>query len=70
LFNFFAIHQGNNFLFQLSMAQPSKNKNTCDIFLNEVRMEDEPLLEPKENGNLQIKGSRNPKTNEEKMKDY
>jgi hypothetical protein len=52
------------------MAQPSKNKNTCDIFLNEVRMEDEPLLEPKENGNLQIKGSRNPKMNEEKMKDY
>jgi hypothetical protein len=22
-----------------------ENENTCDIFMNEVRMEDEPLLE-------------------------
>jgi hypothetical protein len=51
------------------MAQPSKNRNTCDIFLNEVRMEDEPLPKPEENGSLQIEISRNPKMNEEKMKD-
>jgi hypothetical protein len=23
----------------------SKNENTCDIFMKEIRMEDEPLLE-------------------------
>jgi hypothetical protein len=28
------------------MAQPFKNKNTFDIIFNEVRMEDEHLLEP------------------------
>jgi hypothetical protein len=39
---------------KLNMAQPSKNKTTCDIFLNEVRMEDEPLLEHEEYGSLQI----------------
>jgi hypothetical protein len=33
-------------------------------------MEDEPLLELEKNGSLQIEGSRNPKRNEEKMKDY
>jgi hypothetical protein len=30
----------------------SENENTCDIFMNEVKMEDEPLLEPQENVNL------------------
>jgi hypothetical protein len=28
----------------------SKNENTCDIFMNEIRMEDEPLLELEKNG--------------------
>jgi hypothetical protein len=28
------------------MEQSSKNENTCDIFMNEIRMEDEPLQEP------------------------
>jgi hypothetical protein len=43
--------------------------------MNEVRMEDEPLLEPQENinlqenENLQIERSRNPKMNEEKMEE-
>ncbi len=43
--------------------------------MNEVKMEDEPLLELQENinlqenENLQIEGSRNPKMNEEKMKE-
>jgi hypothetical protein len=57
------------------MEQSSKNESTCDIFMNEVKMEDEPLLELQENINLQgnenfqIEGSRNPKMNEEKMKE-
>jgi len=57
------------------MEQSSKNENTCDIFMNEVKMEDEPLLELQENINLQenenfqIEGSRNLKMNEEKMKE-
>jgi hypothetical protein len=57
------------------MEQSSKNENTCDIFMNEVRMENEPLLKPQENinlqenENLQIERSRNPKMNEEKMKE-
>jgi hypothetical protein len=37
--------------------------------MNEVRMEDEPLIELEENGNVQIKGSKNPETNEDKMKE-
>jgi len=28
------------------MERSSKNENTCDIFMNEIRMEDEPLQEP------------------------
>jgi hypothetical protein len=32
-------------------------------------MEDEPLLTPEENGSVQIKRNKNPKTNEKKMKD-
>jgi hypothetical protein len=43
------------------MKQSFENKNACDIFMNDVRMENEPLLESKENGNVQIEGSRNPK---------
>jgi hypothetical protein len=35
------------------MEQSSKNENTCDVFMNEVRIEDEILLEPKEMGSLQ-----------------
>jgi hypothetical protein len=35
--------------------------------MNEVRMEDEPLKEPKENASVQIKGSRIPKNKEEKL---
>jgi hypothetical protein len=34
------------------MEQSSENENTCDIFMNEVNMEDEPLLELQENINL------------------
>ncbi len=52
-----------------------ENENTCDIFMNEIKMEDEPLLEPEENGSyqenesLQTKGNRIPRMNEEKMED-
>jgi hypothetical protein len=28
------------------------NENTCDIFMNEVRVEDEPLQELEENANV------------------
>ncbi len=33
--------------------QSFENENTCDLFMNEVRMEDEHFLEPQENVNLQ-----------------
>jgi len=36
------------------MQQSSKFENTCDIFMNERRMEDEPLQELEENVNVQI----------------
>jgi hypothetical protein len=29
-----------------------ENENICDIFMNEVRMENEPLLKLEENGSL------------------
>ncbi len=51
------------------MEQSFKNENACDIFMNEVKMEDEPLLEPQENGSAQTQGSRNPYMNEDQMKD-
>jgi hypothetical protein len=50
------------------MEQYFLNENTYDVFMNEVRMEDEPLKEPKENASVQTKGSRNPKNKEEKLK--
>jgi hypothetical protein len=36
-------------------------KITCDIFENEVKMEDGPFQEPEENESVQTKGSENPK---------
>jgi hypothetical protein len=30
----------------------SENENACDIFMNEIRMENEPLLEPLKNLSL------------------
>jgi hypothetical protein len=35
------------------MKQSFENENTCDIFINEVKMEDEPLRKPKENESIQ-----------------
>jgi hypothetical protein len=37
--------------------------------MNEIKMEDEPLQEPKENASVQTKGSKNPKANEQKVKE-
>jgi hypothetical protein len=46
------------------------NEHTCDIFMNEVRVEEEPLQELEENENVWKEGNRNPeKKNEEKMKE-
>jgi hypothetical protein len=30
------------------MEQFSENENTCDIFINEIRMKNEPLQKPEE----------------------
>jgi hypothetical protein len=49
------------------MKKSFENKNACDIFMNDIRMEDEPLLELEENGSIQIERNRNPRTNEKKM---
>jgi hypothetical protein len=57
------------------MEKVFENENTCDIFMNEIKMEDEPLLEAEENGScqenesLQTKGNRIPRMNKEKMED-
>ncbi len=47
--------------FKLNMEQSFKNENTYDVFMNEVKMEAEPLKEPKENASVQTRGSKNPK---------
>jgi hypothetical protein len=41
------------------MEKSSEHENTCDVFMNEVRIEDEMLLEHEEMGSLRTKGSRN-----------
>jgi hypothetical protein len=43
------------------MEQSSKNENTCDIFMNEIRMEDEPLQEPEKMQVLKQKETNKPK---------
>jgi hypothetical protein len=34
------------------MEQYFKNENTCDVFMNEVRIKDEILLEPEKMGSF------------------
>ncbi len=46
----------------------SENENTSHVFMNEIRMKDEPLQEPKENANVQTKGNMDLENNEKKMK--
>jgi hypothetical protein len=41
------------------MEQSSKNENTCDVFINEVKIEDEVFLEREEMVSFQTKGRRN-----------
>ncbi len=50
------------------MEQSSKNENTCDVFMKEVKIEDEMLVEPKEMVNFQIERSRNLEMNENNLK--
>jgi hypothetical protein len=50
------------------MEQYLKNNNTCDVFMNEVKIKDEILLEPEEMISFQIEGSRNVKMNENNLK--
>jgi hypothetical protein len=40
------------------MEKSSENENTSDVFMNEVKIEDEMLVELEEMVNLQIEGSR------------
>jgi hypothetical protein len=50
------------------MEQSSRNENTCDVFMNEVRIEDEILPKPEEMVSLQTKESRNVEMNENNLK--
>jgi hypothetical protein len=49
------------------MEQSSKIINTYDVFMDEVKMENEPLQELEENASVQTKINRNPKNNEDKL---
>jgi hypothetical protein len=40
------------------MEQCSKNENTCDVFMNEVKIEDEMLVEFEKMVSFQIEGNR------------
>jgi hypothetical protein len=50
------------------MEASFENENTCDVFMNEVRIEDEMLLELEEMNTLQTKRSRNPEMNQNNLK--
>jgi hypothetical protein len=41
------------------MEESSENENTCDVFMNEIKIEDEMLVELKEMVSFQTLGSRN-----------
>ncbi len=41
------------------MEQSSKNENTCDVFMNEVRIEDEMSLEHEKMVGLQTERNKN-----------
>jgi len=53
---------------KLNTKQSSKNINTYDVFMDEIKMENEPLQELEENARFQTKINRNLKNNENKMK--
>jgi len=50
------------------MEQSSENENTCDVFMKEVRIVDEMLVELEKMVNFQIEGSKNSKMNEKNLK--
>jgi hypothetical protein len=50
------------------MEQFFKNENTRDVFMNEIKIEDELLLELEEMRSLQTKGSTDPKKKENNLK--
>jgi hypothetical protein len=50
------------------MENYSKNENIGDVFMNEVRIEDQMLVEHEEMINLQIEGSRNLEMNENNLR--
>jgi len=51
------------------MEQFFESENTYDVFMNEIRMEDEPLqFWTWKNTSVQTEGSKNPKNNEKKIK--
>ncbi len=54
--------------FKLNIEQFFENENTCDVFMNETRMEDEALQEHEKNANVQIEKNKNLKNDEKKMK--
>ncbi len=47
LFYFWLINKEIIFYFKLNMERSFENENTYDVFMHEVRMEDEPLQEVK-----------------------
>jgi hypothetical protein len=50
------------------MEEYFENENTCDVFMNEVKIKDEMLLELEKMGSFQTKGSRNQEMNEKNLK--
>jgi hypothetical protein len=46
------------------MEESFENENTCDVFMNEVRIEDGMLVEHEETISLQTKGNKNLEMNE------
>jgi hypothetical protein len=50
------------------MEQSFKNINTYDVFMDEIKMENEPLQELEKNASVQTKINRNPKNNESFLK--
>jgi hypothetical protein len=53
---------------ELIMEQSFENENTCDVFMNQVRIYYELLPKLEEMRNFQIEGSRNLEMNENNLK--
>jgi hypothetical protein len=55
---------------KLSMEQSFENENTYDVFINENKDGSWAFAKTWKNASVQIEGSRNPKNNEETMKEF